>query len=154
MEDDFYYPFDGLETPDYRYRLKSTSLLHVRQVCRTQAERVSLSDDLRAVYANQAKITPDSYEKHTDPKTKKVTKAPVYVLEDIYDEAVVIAKMAEDLFLGFPKLVKAEKDDDGTWTVTVLDEQLFDKLKEEVVNRAFLDFRQLRNGIARPPKAS
>lgn len=135
------------------YRLKSTSLANVRQMSRTQAFRTSLADPLRAMYANQARIEPHSFDEIKDEKTGKVTRHPVYLLDDIYDEGVILAKMAEDIFEDFPKLIEANQED-GIWSVSILDQELFDCLQEGVVNKAFLDYRQLRNGTPKTQEPS
>lgn len=162
QNDQFYYPFDGYETDEYRYKLKTTSRKNVKQVCKTQAHRFALDPQNRAAYAMQAGMQPSEYksipvdaEGKEIPQKKvesgeapaaKYKKVPLYVLDDIYNEDVVIAKMAEDIFMGFPKLIEAKEVEDGEWDVEVINQELFDALREDVVNGAFLDFRTLRNG--------
>lgn len=140
---EIYKPFDGLDGPDHRLKLRPTSKAVVREVCDVQAKRISLPDQVRCAYADQA-----GYERQ---KRENKGKTEVdFELLDVYDEYHVHAAMAQALFYDCPTMV--EENEDGT--VTITDPDLFDKLDEGEVNRAFLAWSAARTGTRGGQKRS
>lgn len=137
---EFWTPFDGYETSEYRYRVIGTSKKEIRKVSAINASRIELDEKTRVKWAIQAGQKPVRYEE------KKGKKYPVYELEDIYNEYYVQAALAEVLFVGFPKLLNVQRKEDESYDIEILNEELFDALSEGEVNSAFLHLMMKRNG--------
>lgn len=169
-EKKFYRPFnplpeDGKEN-EYRYRLVPTSKMHVRRVCDVQAKRMSLSDQQRCKYADQANyknvagentevaMALEKLEGNTDLDTdiaiskviNRIRALPEFELHDVFNEYYAHAALAEAVFAGFPKLLEVKETEEG-WNVEIVNQELFDRLDEGVVNEAFLHFSRNRSGI-------
>jgi hypothetical protein len=149
--------YSPIVNSEERYPLAKTSKANVAAVCLINAQRMALSDQLRALYADQSDMKAKDYmkvridknsgkrEPYLTEDEKKVaviveSKKPVYEVEDIYNEYYVHAALAQVLFPGFPKIIAVRGDD-----IEILDKEIFNNLDEGVVNQAFLDFNENRN---------
>ncbi len=161
-EKKMYYPLAN--DPKQRYPLKVTSKGNIRQLAAVCSKRIRSEEADRADWAEQAGDTPFKWlEVRIDAKTNKlerflteeekkvaairVTRKPLYQVEDVYTEYYIHAALAPVLFDGFKEIL------DVSWPegkekepkITILDQDAFDNLKEDVVNQAFLDFAGKRN---------
>lgn len=158
-ESKFYHPFNPLpengKENEYRYKINPTSKMHVRRVCDVMAKRRGISDQLRCRYADQAGYP--NVRRQTSDGTSPAPPAggappskgdsnPQFELFDVYSEYHVHAALAQAVFAGFPQIIEVEETKDG-WKVEVVNEELFDRLDEGVVNEAFLSFSNNRSGI-------
>lgn len=154
-EKKFYEPFDplpdSLSNNSGRYRLVPTSKMHVREVCDVMARRMSISDQMRCKYADQAGYETSSVNRESAPlrqgsegqADERVEKQ--FTLFDVFSEYHVHAALAEALFAGFPQIIEVHETDSG-FEVEITNEQLFDRLDEGAVNEAFLSFNAARSG--------
>lgn len=139
-----YFPFEGYEKKEFGFKLVGTSKRSVREVALVQTARINLPDDARAKWAEQARMTPVSYnEVKIKDETKKV---PVFEIEDIYNEGTIHAAMAQVMFEGFPQIINPVQKEDGSWEVEIIDQEMFEALEEGVVNSAFFDWNMSRAG--------
>lgn len=149
-EKEFYNPFnplpeDGTEH-EWRYKIVPTSKMHVREVCDVMAKRRGISDSQRTQYADQAGYDVAAFEEIGEKLV------PQYEIHDVFSEYHVHAALAEAVFAGFPKLLKVTESEDG-WEVEIVNQELFDRLDEGVVNEAFLSFSNNRSGIQQSLKS-
>lgn len=143
-------PFDGYEGAEHEFEVKTTSMRNVRELAFVIAHSTATDDQTRAKWAAIGNMKPTKHIEQEIDGVKK--KFPVYTLSDIYPEGVYHAALAQELFLGFPEIVRVQKKEDD-YEVKVLNEELFLALDQGAVNQAFLYWNKLRNGILSPQKA-
>ena len=155
------------DKPDEKYPLRTTSKSNVSRLADVCSKRLSITDQQRAKWAEQAghqpsKMIPVERDRKTGKIKQSLTQAeleeadlkqekkPCYDVEDVYTEYYVHAALAHAIFDGFPAIieVKPAPDEESMPQIEILDQEKFDNLDEEVVNKAFLHYVSKRSGTS------
>jgi len=136
-----YAPFDGYDTAQTRYPLVSATNKNIKAVYLLFTEFGLLSQAERVKFAKKAGVKPVSKQVPKRDALGKIIQNETeikhfYEFENIYtNELTFYAALAQKLFIGFPKLIQINEENEAELISTI--EPSADDLRLDIIKQAY-----------------